>query len=81
MTRERNRNIRSRARLDSRKWHVRSGFSKRSNVETTFYRYKTILGPAMRARRLASQRVEASIGSKSLNVMTGLGMPDGYMIG
>jgi len=80
-TRERNRNIRSRARLGNRTWHKRSGFSKRSKVETTFSRFKTILGPAMRARRLASQRVEASIGCKILNVMTGLGMPDGYMVG
>ena len=81
ITRERNRNIRARARLGSRKWQIRSGYSKRSKVETTFSRYKAILGPAMRARRLASQRVEASIGCRILNVMAGLGMPDGYMIG
>ena len=64
-----------------REWHTRSGYSKRSKVETTFSRYKAILGPAMRARRLASQRVEASIGCKILNIMTELGMPDGYMLG
>ncbi len=79
--RERNRNIRARARLEKRKWHVESGYSKRSRVETTFHRYKAIVGPAMRARRLASQRVEARIGCKSLNTMAALGMPDGGMIG
>jgi hypothetical protein len=37
-TRERNRNIRSRARLGSRGWQARSGYSKRSKAETTFSR-------------------------------------------
>jgi hypothetical protein len=80
-TRERNRNIREQARLGKRKWHTESGYSKRSKVETTFYRYKTLIGPAMRARGLASQRVEARIGCKILNTMTELGMPCGEMIG
>ncbi len=81
ITRQRNRNIRSRARLGKRAWHTKSGYSKRSKVEATFSRYKAILGPAMRARRLASQRVEARIGGKILNRMTALGMPDSQMIG
>ena len=76
----RNRNIRSRARLGKRAWHAKSGYSKRSKVETTFSRYKAIFGSAMRAR-LASQRVEARIGGKILNRMTALGMPDSQMIG
>jgi transposase len=78
--RERNRNIRARARLGKRRWHIESGYSKRSKVETTFHRYKAIVGPAMRARRLVSQRVEARIGCRILNTMTALGMPDGEMI-
>jgi hypothetical protein len=80
-SRERNRNIRSRARLGKRKWHTESGYSKRCKGETTFYRYKGIIGPAMHARRLANQRVEARIGCKIVNTMTALGMPDGYMVG
>ena len=52
----------------------------RSKVETTFSRYKTILGPTMRSRRLANQRVEARIGCKILNLMTALGMPEGYRV-
>jgi hypothetical protein len=78
---ERNRNIRSRTRLGKRSWHTKSGYSKRSKGETAFSRYKTILGPAMRARGLAAQRVEARIGCQILNTMTALGMPDGYMVG
>ena len=46
-------------------------------METTFHRYKAILGSAMRARGLASQRVEVRLGCKILNTMTALGIPDG----
>ncbi len=81
VTRQRNRNIRERDRLGKRKWHAASGYSKRSKVETTFHRYKTTVGPAMRARGLAAQRVEARVGCKILNTMTALGMPDGEMVG
>ena len=80
-TRQRNRNIRARSRVGKRKWYVASGFSRRSKVETTFHRYKAILGSAMRARGLASQRVEVRLGCKILNTMTALGIPDGEMIG
>lgn len=79
--RERNRSIRSQARLGKQSWLALSGYGKRAKVETTFSRYKQIFGPAMRARRLVSQRVEARIACKILNQMTALGMPDGQMIG
>ena len=36
--RERNRNIRSRARLGKRQWHTRSGYSRRSLVENMVFR-------------------------------------------
>ena len=80
-SRQRNRNIAAQARLGKRKWHTESGYSKRSKVETTFHRYKAIVGSAMRARGLAAQRVEARIWCKILNTMTALGMPDSEMIG
>ena len=80
-TRQRNRNIRARSRVGKRKWYVASGYSRRSKVETTFHRYTAILGSAMRARGLASQRVEVRLGCKILNTMTALGIPDGEMIG
>ena len=80
-TRQRNRHIRARSRVGKRKWYVASGYSRRSKVETTCHRYKAILGSAMRARGLASQRVEVRLGCKILNTMTALGIPDGEMIG
>ena len=79
--RERNRNIRSRARLGKRRWHTLSGYSRRCMVENAVYRYKTIIGPAMRSRTLQGQRVEARIGCRILNTMTALGMPKSHRVG
>jgi len=73
--RERNRNIRSRSRLGARKWHTKSGYSRRSRVENTVYRYKVLIGRTMRSRTLQGQRVEARVGCRILNTMTALGMP------
>jgi hypothetical protein len=78
--RERNRNIRSRARLGARRWHTKSGYSRRSLVENTIYRYKTIIGPAMRSRTLQGQRVEARVGCRILNTMAALGMPESHRV-
>jgi hypothetical protein len=49
-------------------------------VENTFSRYKTIIGPMVRARTLQGQRVEARMGSRILNIMTSMGMPECQMI-
>ena len=49
--------------------------------ENAVYRYKAIIGPEMRARTLARQRVEHRIGCKILNKMAALGMPDTYCAG
>ncbi len=68
------------AAYSSRDAHV-SYALKRSKAETTFSRYDAILGSSMRARNLAAQRVEARIGSKIINKMAALGMPDSHMEG
>ena len=78
--RERNRNIRSIRELGRREWHTSSGSGKRSMVENTMYRYKTIIGRSMRSRTLDGQRVEVQLASKVLNTMTLLGMPDSYRV-
>ena len=56
-------------------WQRRSGYTRRSLVETAVYRYKTIIGRRLRARNLPNQRTEAKIGCNALNRMTRLGMP------
>ena len=78
--RERNRNISSIRELGRRQWHTYSGYSKRSMVENTMYRYKTIIGRSMRSRSFDGQRVEVQLACKILNTMTRLGMPDSYRV-
>jgi hypothetical protein len=78
--RERNRNIRSIRELGRRDWHTHSGYSTRSLVENTVYRYKTIIGRSMRSRTLAGQRVEVQLACRILNTMTRLGMPNSYCV-
>src|SRR5271167_3582406 len=62
-------------------WQRRSGYNRRSLVETAMYRYKTIIGRRLLARTLSGQQVEAKIGCNVLNRMTGFGMPATIRIG
>ena len=78
---ERDRHIRAIERHGRREWYKLSGCTKRSMVENAVYRYKAIIGPEMRTRTLARQRVEHRIGCEILNKMTALGMPDTYCAG
>ena len=78
--RQRNRNILSIRELGRRDWHTRSGYSTRSLVENTMYRYKTIIGRRMRSRTFDGQRVEVQLARKILNTMTLMGMPDSYRV-
>jgi Transposase DDE domain len=52
-------------------WQRRSGYGRRSLVETVMLRYKSILGRRPRARSLANQKTEAKIGCVVFNRMTG----------
>jgi len=56
-------------------WQRRSGYNRRSLVETAMYRYKTVVGRRLRPRTLLNQRTEAKIGCNVLNRMATLGMP------
>ena len=56
-------------------WQLRSGYNRRSLVETAMYRYKTVVGRRLHVRTLPNQQTEAKIGCKMLNRMTTLGMP------
>ena len=77
---ERNRNVRSIRKLGRRAWHKRSGYSRRSLIENTVYRYKTIIGRSMRSRTFDGQQVEVQLACGVLNTMTSLGMPDSYRV-
>ncbi len=56
-------------------WQRRSGYGRRSLVETAMYRYKTIIGRRLHARTLPNQQTEAKIGCNVLNRMASLGRP------
>jgi transposase len=56
-------------------WQRRSGYNRRSLIETAMFRYKTIIGRRLHARTLPNQRTEAKIRCGVLNRMTALGMP------
>jgi hypothetical protein len=58
-----------------RGWEKAVGYGKRSLVETGMFRYKTLIGPTLRARKLAAQKVEARVACSVLNRMTQLGTP------
>jgi hypothetical protein len=58
-----------------RGWEKVVGYGKRSLVETAMFRYKTLIGPRLRARTFATQKGEARIACAVLNRMTQLGMP------
>ena len=73
-------NVRAIRELGRCEWHMQSGYSKRSLVENTMYRYRTIIGPSMRSRSSDGQCMEVQLASKILNTMTQLGMPDSYRL-
>jgi hypothetical protein len=56
-------------------WQRRSGYCRRSLVETAMFHYKIIIGRRLHARTLSNQKTEARIGCGVLNRMTNLGMP------
>jgi Transposase DDE domain len=56
-------------------WERAVGYGKRSLVETAMFRYKTLIGPTLRARKFVAQQVEARVASSVINRMTQLGMP------
>jgi len=56
-------------------WQKISGYNQRSRVETQMGRWKAVIGPKLKARSFANQKIEACIGVRILNRMTGLGRP------
>ena len=57
-------------------WQEATGYGQRALVETTMDRYKSIVGPKLRARSWLGQRTEAAIGVAALNRMLAAGRPN-----
>lgn len=61
-------------------WKILAGYHRRSLGETAFYRWKTLFGEKLQARKLKNQRGEVYAKAKALNKMTSLGMPKGEWV-
>jgi transposase len=57
-------------------WQEATGYGQRALVETSMGRYKSIIGPRLRARRFVAQQTEAAIGVAVLNRMLAAGRPN-----
>ncbi len=57
------------------RWQKATGYNQRSRGETLMGRWKTAIGPKLKARTFENQKTEAKIGVRVLNRMTGLGSP------
>lgn len=72
---ERNKAIKSIKKLGRKKWKQKVKYHKRSLVEVTMFRYKTIIGEKINARKFENEKTEVRINCSILNTMTNLGMP------
>jgi transposase len=57
-------------------WQTATGYGQRALVETTMGRYKSLIGPSLRARGFEAQQTEAAIGVQVLNRMLSAGRPN-----
>ena len=71
----RDRHIQTIQEKGRRGWQRAVGYGQRSLVETGMFRYKTLIGPTLRARKFAAQQVEARVACSVMNRLTQLGMP------
>lgn len=63
------------AEIGRKAWKQETDYHRRSLAETAMSRYKTIIGPSLKARTFANQKAEAAIAVRCINRMTALGMP------
>lgn len=72
--------LRAMRRLGRKAWKQQSGYHRRSLVETSMYRFKTIFDAQLSTRSIEAQTVQVKLRCKVLNQMTHLGMPDSYRV-
>ncbi len=63
-----------------KQWKKEIGYHRRSLVETSFFRYKTIFGSKLKSRSFRNQATESFAKCAALNKMTRLGMPNSYQV-
>lgn len=77
----RDRTIRKGQQIGRRRWKKVSGYHRQARAENAFFRYKSIIGEALRARSPGGQAAETLLACNVLNQMTKLGRPQSYSIG
>ncbi len=75
LLRTRDRHIRRIARVGRAQWRREKGQHRQARAENAFYRYKRIIGPALRARSPKAQRTEVMAACNLLNWMSSQAMP------
>jgi hypothetical protein len=64
----------------SKSWKEKEGYHQRSLNEVVMFRYKTIFGGELKARKIESQSTEVKLKCMLLNQFTRMGMPDSYKV-
>ena len=77
----RDRTIKAVKTIGRRRWKKASGYHRQARVENAFFRYKSIIGGALRARSSAGQGTEAVLACNLLNQIAEPGRPVSYGIG
>lgn len=72
---ERNKAIKCINKIGRKEWKEHIKYHRRSLVEVAMFRYKTIIGDKINARKFENEKTEVRINCSILNVMTNLGMP------
>jgi hypothetical protein len=62
------------------KWQETTSYGKRSGIENTNSRYKTIIGGKLKSKDSDNQNTEVQIGIRILNRMRTLGIPKGRRV-
>jgi len=75
----RDENLRNIRKTSRSKWKSDSGYHVRSLVENAFFRFKTIFGDRLHARKFENQVAEVMVAASALNKMSKLGMPSSYV--
>jgi hypothetical protein len=73
---QRDRHIMAIAERGRLNWQAATSYGKRALIETTIGRYKTLIGPRLRARWFAAQQTEVAIGCAVLNCKLASGRPE-----
>ena len=76
----RDRTVKRAQAIGRRCWKKEAGSHRQARVENVFFRYTSIIGDGLRARRAAGQGAEAVLACHVLNRMRDLGRPASYAI-